>query len=398
MINVAILGMGTVGAGVFDAVRRSAARGSGLEVKYCLDIRDYPGADFAPFLVHDFETILNDPEVKIVAETIGGATFAYDYTKRLLSAGKSVVTSNKELVATHGAELLRIATEQNANYMFEASVGGGIPLLRPLCQCLRSNRIDEIHGILNGTTNFILTRMNRDGVPFEEAMREAQALGYAEADPTDDVRGKDALRKICILASIVSGWHVHPSDGSAEGILDITAEDVKLAASAGYAIKLLGRYVRLPDGRFAVYVAPHLVSRRDIVSETNGVFNCVSVHGDMAGTTAFFGHGAGGLATASAVVADLEDCARFLGTTKHPDLWREPEERLVADPNELSFRWFVRTDAAPAPEFGEVEQLDGGFITEPMRGDAFYPVYCGYKLKVGAAAAIRVLPLPEDLA
>ena len=396
MIKVAILGMGTVGAGVFDAVRRSAARGSGLEVKYCLDIRDYPGADFAPCLVHEFETILNDPEVKIVAETIGGVTFAYDYTKRLLSAGKSVVTSNKELVATYGAELLRIATEQNANYMFEAAVGGGIPLLRPLCQCLRANEVDEIHGILNGTTNFILTRMNRDGVPFEAAMREAQALGYAEADPTDDVQGKDALRKICILASIVSGWHVHPSDGSAEGIMNVTAEDVKLADKAGYAIKLLGRFVRLTDGRFAVYVAPHLVSWNDITSEADGVFNCVSIHGDMVGTVAFYGHGAGGLATASAVVADMEDCARFLGVTKHPDLWKEPKEKLVAEPGELSFRWFIRTDAAPIPAFGAVQQLDGGFITEPIRGDRFFTIFSDYKLAVGHATAIRVLPAPPD--
>jgi len=393
MTKVAILGMGVVGQGVYTAIKRSAARGSGLELKYALDIRDFPGAEFEKLVIHDFNIIENDPEVKIVAETIGGAKIAYDFTRRALLAGKSVVTSNKELVATHGAELLRIAAEKGVNYMFEAAVGGGIPLIRPLCQCLRANTINEVYGILNGTTNFILTRMITDGVPFADALAEAQALGYAEADPTDDVEGKDALRKICILASIASGKHIYPEFASSEGITRITSEDVSAANGAGYSIKLLGRYLALPDGRACAYVAPHLVSHENIVSHTNGVFNCVKAHGDIVGGVAFYGRGAGGLATASAVVADLEDCVRFADRTKHPDLWQDGGEENTASTDAVVTRWFVRTSALPSDEFGEIENLGGGaFITAPMSTFDFKNAAEKFAASAQVYSSIRVLP------
>ena len=399
MTKVAILGMGTVGEGVYTAIKRSAARGSGLELKYALDVRDFPGAEFEKLVVHDFSIIEQDDEVRIVAETIGGVRAAYEFTRRALAAGKSVVTSNKELVATHGAELLRLAGENGVNYMFEAAVGGGIPLIRPICQCLHANVISEICGILNGTTNFILDRMISGGVPFDRALAEAQALGYAELDPTDDIEGKDALRKICILASIAFERHIYPEFAQAEGISGITLEDVAAAASCGYAIKLLGRYVLTDDRHCCVYVAPHLVGSGDIVAHTNGVFNCVRVRGDIAGDVAFYGRGAGGLATASAVVADLEDCVRFGGKTKHPSLWEDGDADCLSSTDRLVTRWFVRADRLPDTTsngetvFGDIQKIgDGVFITEPMRSDAFKSALGVFSGEAQVFSAIRILP------
>ena len=265
MVNVAILGFGTVGSGVADVLTRNSAvidqRVDGLvRLKYILDVRDFPDSPYKDLFVKDFSVIENDPEVDVVVETIGGAKVALDFTQRALKAGKSVVSSNKELVATHGYDLLQLAKEHGVSYLFEASVGGGIPILRPLTACLAANELDQITGILNGTTNYILTRMIKAGLSFDQALKEAQANGYAEQDPTADVDGHDACRKICILAALAFGQHVYPDQVPTQGIRGVTLADVAYADSCGYKIKLLGRAIREPEGKVCAFVAPHLVS------------------------------------------------------------------------------------------------------------------------------------------
>ena len=262
MINVAIMGFGTVGSGVAEVIRMNNASiaaklGDDIQVKYILDIRDFSNSPYADKVIKDFAIIENDPEVDVVVESIGGAKIALEFTRRALQAGKHVVTSNKELVATFGKELLSIAKMRNVNYLFEASVGGGIPVLRPLIQCLAGNQIEEIVGILNGTTNYILTRMVKGGISFADALKEAQAKGYAEADPTADVEGIDAGRKICILSNLAWGKEVAPANISMEGISKVDLKDVDIAAAAGYKVKLLGRALKLEGGKVAAYVAPH---------------------------------------------------------------------------------------------------------------------------------------------
>ena len=268
MVNVAILGFGVVGSGVAEVLFTNETHidrkaGGPIRLKYILDVRDFPDSPFAGKVVHDFSVIENDPEVSVVVETIGGARAALDFTRRALAAGKSVVTSNKELVAEHGYELLKLAAEKGVSYLFEASVGGGIPIIRPLNQCLAANEIEEICGILNGTTNYILTRMIRAGLSFDAALKEAQANGYAEADPTADIEGHDACRKICILASLAFGRHIYPRQVPTEGITAVTLADVAYADSCGKKIKLLGRAIRQDDGKVCAYVAPHLVDGED---------------------------------------------------------------------------------------------------------------------------------------
>ena len=254
MVNVAVLGFGVVGSGVAEVLSLNGAcidrkAGGPIRLKYILDVRDFPDSPFGDRVVHDFSVIESDPEVSVVVETIGGAKAALDFTRRALRAGKSVVTSNKELVAEHGQELLELAREKGVSYLFEASVGGGIPIIRPLNQCLAANEIEEITGILNGTTNYILTRMIRAGLSFDAALKEAQRNGYAEQDPTADVEGHDACRKICILASLAFGRHIYPRQVPAQGITAVTLDDVAWAASCGKKIKLLGRAIRQGDGR-----------------------------------------------------------------------------------------------------------------------------------------------------
>ena len=261
MANVAIMGFGTVGSGVAEVLRmngESIARklGEPLRLQYILDVRDLSATEYAGVAVKDFSVLESDPNLDVVVESIGGAKVALDFTRRALMAGKHVVTSNKELVAAHGKELLAIAREKNVNYLFEASVGGGIPVLRPLFQCLAGNQIEEVVGILNGTTNYILTRMVKGGVPFGEALQEAQAKGYAEQNPAADVEGLDAGRKICILSDLAWGKEVRPEAISIRGISDLDLEDVAVADRAGYRVKLLGRALRLPGGRQAAYVSP----------------------------------------------------------------------------------------------------------------------------------------------
>ena len=346
MINVAVMGFGTVGAGVAEVLQTNGALieqrlGEPVRLKYILDIRDFPDSPFADRVIHDFDTIVNDPEVDVVAETIGGARIAYEYTKRALSAGKHVVTSNKELVATHGCELLNIAKEKNVNYLFEAAVGGGIPVLRPLHQCLAANEIEEVFGILNGTTNYILTRMVRSGVTFEAALREAQSMGYAEQDPTADVEGHDACRKICILADLASGSEIPPEHVPTEGISGVTLRDVEIVEKAGWRVKLLGRAVRSADGRISAYVAPHLVREHHPMAAVEDVFNAIMLRGNAVGEVMFYGPGAGKLPTASAVVADVIDAAQHRERRKNIG-WTAWDSAKIASPEDLSMRCYFR--------------------------------------------------------
>ena len=348
MVNVAILGFGVVGSGVAEVLLANEAHidqkaGDPIRLKYILDVRDFPDSPFAGKVVHDFSVIENDPEVSIVVETIGGARAALDFTRRALAAGKSVVTSNKELVAEHGCELLKLAAEKGVSYLFEASVGGGIPIIRPLNQCLAANEIEEICGILNGTTNYILTRMIRAGLSFDAALKEAQANGYAEADPTADIEGYDACRKICILASLAFGRHIYPRQVPTEGIVAVTLADVAYADSCGKKIKLLGRAIRQDDGKVCAYVAPHLVDGGDPLAGVEDVFNAITVKGNAIGEVMFYGRGAGKLPTASAVVADVIDAARHRDEKKRV-FWAEGGEDVTASSAGLESAWYVRAE------------------------------------------------------
>lgn len=283
----------------------------------------------------------------MVAECIGGADAAREYTIRALRAGKHVVTSNKEVVAECGDEFFKLAREQGVNYLFEASVGGGIPIIRPLSSCLAANEITEIYGILNGTTNYILTKMIKEGLSFDDALSQAQALGYAEADPTADVEGFDACRKICILASLTFGRHIFPRQVPTTGITGVTDRDVSMAEAAGMKIKLLGRAIRQEDGKVVAYVAPHLLEADHQLAGVEDVFNGIVVCGDAIGDVMFYGRGAGKLPTASAVVGDIIDIARDPKRKRH-NMWGPGREDLVVSPENLAVRWYVRADAAPA--------------------------------------------------
>ena len=352
MVNVAILGFGTVGSGVAEVLTRNGGlidrRVDDLvRLKYILDVRDFPDSPYRDLFVKDFSAIESDPEVDIVVETIGGATIALDFTTRALKAGKSVVTSNKELVATHGYELLQLAREHGCSYLFEASVGGGIPILRPLTSCLAANELSQVTGILNGTTNYILTRMIKAGLTFEQALKEAQANGYAEKDPTADIEGHDACRKICILAAIAFGRHIYPQQVPTEGISGVTLADVAYAESCNRKIKLLGRAVKEPDGRVCAYVAPHLVDAEAPLAGVEDVFNAIMVKGDAIGDVMFYGRGAGKLPTASAVVADVMDAARHIQSRKHIE-WGPGGEDVTVSPDQFPFRWYVRAAGSAA--------------------------------------------------
>ncbi len=346
MIDVAIMGHGVVGSGVAEILinfpdRMKKAVKDDINVKYILDLREFDSLTYCDKFVKDFEVILNDKDVKIVAEAMGGLNPAYDFVKRLLLSGKSVVTSNKELVAAKGFELIKIAEEKNVNFLFEASVGGGIPVLRPIAQCMSANEITEISGILNGTTNFILNKMIVDNMAFDEALKLAQDLGYAEKNPAADIEGHDACRKICILAALAFGKHIYPEQVKTEGIVDVTLKDVEAADSFGYVIKLIANTKKLENGKITASVAPTLVSRDCILSGVNGVFNAVMVTGDMTGEVVFYGKGAGKEATASAVVADILDCAKHLNSRKYLS-WEDGNENTVEQNFDRFGKFFVR--------------------------------------------------------
>lgn len=375
MVKVAILGYGVVGSGVAEIltgsggdVRKKADELIGL--KYILDLRPFPDSPLAEQFVKDFSIIEGDPEVNVVVETIGGVGAALDFTERAMRAGKSVVTSNKELVATHGRRLLDLAAEHGAVYLFEASVGGGIPILRPLSDCMAANDILEICGILNGTANYIFTRMVQDGVPFEQALKGAQANGYAEQDPTADVEGHDTCRKLCILSSIAFGWHVLPEQVATQGITKITLEDEAYAAACGHRIKLLGRSIIQEDGSLCAYVEPHFVSVQDPLGGVEDVFNAIKVKGDATGDVMFYGRGAGRLPTASAVVADVIAAARKMERAGYRP-WQANRPEGVRSPEQLESRWYVRL-ASGSFSGGQLltrpgaAEGEGAYLTPPM--------------------------------
>lgn len=367
MLKVAVLGHGTVGSGVYEVFEKNAAQiahtvGEPVEVKYVLDLRAFPELHYADKFVTQFEIIENDPEILAVAEVMGGVGAAYEFSKRCLRAGKSVCTSNKELVAAHGEELLAIAKAHNVNYLFEASVGGGIPLIRPMIQCLAANQLQEICGILNGTTNYILTEMIRKGVSFADALAEAQRRGYAEKDPTADIEGQDACRKICILADLAFGDKIDPETVPCEGITHITLEDAAAARRMGYAIKLIGRAKRTEAGKIYACVAPHLIHETNPLASVEGVFNGIQVTGDMVGEVMFYGRGAGKHATASAVAADMMD-ALLHREKRRPIEWGDGSQKLLLPLDDLASAWYVRGEVDDALA---VCKTEGAAITVPM--------------------------------
>lgn len=344
MINIAIMGYGTVGSGVFEVIRRNQhivnkkAREE-INVKYVLDLREFPGLPVEKVLTHNIDDILNDDSVKVVVEVMGGVEPAYTFVKAALLKGKSVATSNKALVAAHGPELLQIAREKNVNFFFEASVGGGIPIIRPLNECLTADDILEISGILNGTTNFILTKMAKEGKEFGQVLKKAQELGYAEKDPTADIEGHDACRKIAILSSLAFGKTANFEEIYTEGITNITGKDMEYAKELECEIKLVGTSKKLSKGISAM-VAPFMLSKNHPLSTVDGVFNAIFVKGNVLGDTMYYGSGAGSLPTASAVVSDVIDAVRHMGENVHIDWIDEKLEKLEL--NDVPVKAFIR--------------------------------------------------------
>lgn len=380
MINIAVLGYGTVGSGVVevintnqDSINRRA--GDEIRIKYVLDLRDFPGDPVQEVLVHDYETIVNDPEIDIVVEVMGGLEPAHTFVKRALEAGKSVATSNKALVAKFGPELMDIARNKNINFLFEASCGGGIPIIRALNQSLTADQIDEVTGILNGTTNYMLTKMDMEGSRFESVLKEAQEKGYAEADPTADVEGYDACRKIAILSSLAYGKFLNYEKIHTEGITRITPEDMEYARTMGMSIKLLATSRKLSEDSYYAVVAPFLVGKNNPLYSVNDVYNGIFVHGNVLGDAMFYGSGAGKLPTASAVVADVVDEAKHLHENM-PNEWND-QPLPLADPDQVSGRFFVRVQTTDLSlirsVFGTIEQIqvpkaegETGFVTAQM--------------------------------
>lgn len=370
MIQVAVLGYGTVGSGVVEVIETNKEAinkraGAELNIKYILDLREFPGDPYESKVVHDYNIILNDPEVAIICETMGGIKPAYDFSKQALLAGKSVCTSNKELVASHGPELIGIARENHCNYLFEASVGGGIPIIRPLNYSLTAEKIDSITGILNGTTNYILTKMDKEEADFEDVLREAQEKGYAEKNPEADVEGYDACRKIAILSSLMCGKNVKYEEIYTEGITKISAADFKYAKQMNKSVKLLAMSRDTEKGFFAM-VAPFLISKDHPLYSVSDVFNAVYVHGNMLGDSMYYGRGAGKLPTASAVVSDVVDCARHLGKTVMC-FW-ENEDVKVTGIEEDQGKFFVRVTSAQKDAvidtFGSLAEINVGIAEE----------------------------------
>lgn len=380
MAKVAIMGYGTVGSGVYDIIKTNSdklsrsANGESVDIKYILDIRDFDDHPEKELFTKEFNDILNDDEVSVVAEVMGGLHPAYEFTKSLLEAGKSVVTSNKELVATYGTELLEIARGKNVNYFFEASVGGGIPIIRPMHQCLTANNILKIAGILNGTTNYILDQMIRKGKTFETALKDAQNNGFAERNPAADIEGHDACRKIAILASLASGKMIDYNDIDTDGITNITLDDVKYAAAMDSVIKLIGYAQFDENGEVYSIVSPMVIKNSSPLAGVDGVFNAIMVTGDCVGDVMFYGKGAGKLPTASAVVADVVDAVKHSDRSKKI-FWEKSAENIMADIDSKKFEYFVRTtDSAENVQkiFGKCEFVDNiidnesAFVTSPL--------------------------------
>ena len=367
MVSVAIMGHGVVGSGVAEILLTHKKKlfsnlGEEIYIKKILDLREFPDSPIADRFTKDFEEIINDREIRVVAEVMGGLNPAYDFVKRCLKAGKSVVTSNKELVAAHGAELIAIAKEENVNFLFEASVGGGIPIIRPLTQCLVANNVDEIAGILNGTTNFILTKMIEEGMQFDDALKLAQDLGFAERNPAADIEGHDACRKICILASLAFGKHVYPENVHTEGITKISLDDVKYAEAYNCVIKLIGKVKHLEDGKIDIMVAPMLVPNKSQLANIDYEFNGIMVRGDCTDDVVFYGKGAGKLPTASAVVADIVDCCKHLQTRKFL-YWTDGTDKNILPIEESVHAMYVLAKGADVYNkaekiFGEISKIE----------------------------------------
>lgn len=371
MVSVAIMGHGVVGSGVAEILtthkqKLFASLGEEIYVKKILDLREFPNSPLADRFTKNFEDIINDREIRVVVEVMGGLKPAYDFVKQCLKAGKSVVTSNKELVAAHGAELLAIAKEENVNFLFEASVGGGIPIIRPMTQCLVANIVYEVAGILNGTTNFILTKMIEDGMQFEDALKLAQDLGFAERNPAADIEGHDACRKICILASLAYGKHVYPDSVHTEGITNITLDDVKYAANYNCVIKLIGKVRRLDNGKIDIIVAPMLVPNISQLANIDYEFNGIMVRGDCTDDVVFYGKGAGKLPTASAVVADVVDCCKHLKTRKFL-FWTDGNGENIIDYKDSVTAMYVRVKGENA--LAKAENIFGT-VTTIAKADA----------------------------
>lgn len=383
-MNVAILGFGTVGSGVYDVLTQNSEiitkrTGTELNIKYVLDLREFPGNPVEEVLVHDFNIILNDPEVDIVVEVMGGVNPAYQFSKSALEAGKSVCTSNKELVAKHGAELIALAKEKNCNYLFEASVGGGIPIIRQLIRSITADDIEKIDGILNGTTNYMMTKMKNEGLAFDDVLKRAQEKGYAERNPAADIEGHDACRKIAILTSLAYGKQVDYEDIYTEGITKISDVDVSYASAFGRAIKLLGSSCRGEDGKVYAMVAPKMLKQDNPLYMVSGVFNAIMVKGNMLDEVMCYGKGAGKLPTASAVVSDVIDIA------KHPNknipiIW-EQEKLELGKFEDMKNSFFARIpvdkkelalELLPVIEVKEnVKEGEIGVITDVMTEGAF---------------------------
>lgn len=370
MIQTAVLGYGTVGSGVVEVIETNKEdinkkAGEQINVKYILDLRDFPGDPYENKVVHDYNIILNDPDISIICETMGGLKPAYEFSKQALLAGKSVCTSNKELVANHGPELIQIAKEHKCNYLFEASVGGGIPIIRPLNYSLTAEKIDSITGILNGTTNYILTKMDKEGADFAEVLKEAQEKGYAERNPEADVEGYDACRKIAILSSLMCGKNVKYEDIYTEGITKISAADFLYAKQMNKSVKLLAMSRETEEGFFAM-VAPFMISKEHPLYSVSDVFNAVYVHGNMLGDSMYYGRGAGKLPTASAVVSDVVDCARHQG--KSIMCFWDNENVKVENVENSKRKFFVRVSADKKTEametFGSLAEVNVGIAEE----------------------------------
>lgn len=392
-MKVAILGYGTVGSGVFEVIRENSEIiekrvGRPIEVKYVLDLRDFPGDPVEPYLVHDYSPIIEDPEVEIIAEVMGGVNPAYRYVKEALLRGKSVCTSNKELVAKHGAELIRIAAEKKCNFLFEASVGGGIPVIRQFIRSITADEVQQVCGILNGTTNYMMTKMREEGLSFDEVLKDAQARGYAERNPAADIEGHDACRKIAILTSLAYARNVNYEDIYTEGITGITSEDVAYAAALGRGIKLLGRsYAK--EGKIYAMVSPMMIQKDNPLYPVNGVFNAILVRGNMLGDVMCYGMGAGKSPTASAVVSDVIDVAKHPGVNI-PILWDE-DSIVLGDKEEMEIRFFVRVPMAEKEraeaEFAIAEAVaipekpeEFAFVTEMMTEGEFARVSSAFSV------------------
>lgn len=362
MINIAILGFGKVGSGIAEVIERGynlirKELQDSVRIKYILDLRDFPGTPYQDLVVHDINTIVEDPEVTIVCETMGGSKPAFEYSMACLRAGKHVVTSNKEVVANFGNLLCDAARDNGVRYLYEASVGGGIPLIRPIKTALCCNEICEINGILNGTTNFILTQMEQHGKSFDDALANAQELGYAERDPRADVNGEDACRKICILAALAFGVLVSPSLVSCTGVRNISQEDVAIAKKFGAAVKLVGSTKRLADGSIDIRVSPCLVPSNNPMVKVDDVNNAILVRASALGEVMFYGPGAGSLPTGSAILSDIIDIAKHMNSKNIvQETWESADESIVCNEDETPNHYYAAVDAtadAVKPHFGE---------------------------------------------